>query len=65
LKGKDILSIKYNFTGQAQIELTENTVGAKTTTVRKEYIHDHQGRLLETKMKVDNDDKITVSAMKI
>lgn len=59
--GLDIISNKYNFVGNIIETKQEHTIDGTTNTIVKHFEYDHTGRLLETKMKLNTNDTITIA----
>ncbi len=62
LGGKDILSNQYDFVGKVLESKQEHIVNGHTETIIKEFVYDRTGRLLETKMKVNDGELKTIAA---
>lgn len=59
--GMDIVSVAYNFSNLPTHILTQHTMHASTTTLRKRQTYDHQNRLIDTYLGINGNQEILVT----
>ncbi len=61
LGGRDVVSNRYDFVGKVMETNQQHTVNGATKTIIKQFVYDHAGRLLETKMGLGTETPKTIA----
>jgi RHS repeat-associated protein len=61
LGGRDVISNRYDFVGKVMETIQQHTVDGVTQTITKQFVYDHAGRLLETKMGMGEETPKTIA----